>query len=95
MSALQYLGQIIKKTEVDIPQSNLNGEALASAMRMAFAIAGGIAVIMITLAAFKYVISMGDPQATAKAKNGIMYSVLGLLISLVGVGIVTFVLGKI
>lgn len=53
-----------------------------------------IAVIMIVIAAYYYTISQGDAGRLAKAKNTIIYSLVGLVVALLAFAIVNFVLTK-
>jgi multisubunit Na+/H+ antiporter MnhB subunit len=59
-----------------------------------FGLAGAIALVSITLGALNYVLSQGDSSKLAKAKDTIMYSVIGLIVCLAAFSIVTFVIGK-
>lgn len=56
---------------------------------------GIIAVIMIIYGGIQYVTSVGNPQATSKAKSTIIYSVVGLLIVIFAAAIVNVVVGAI
>lgn len=88
---LRILAQVeIKKSELNIPQGDLTDVSVRSGMRLAFGLAGGIALIIVTLAGFKYVLSQGNPQETAKAKDTILYALVGLVIMVLAYGIVTF-----
>jgi hypothetical protein len=60
-----------------------------------FGILGAVAVLMIVVAGFRYIVSAGDAQATAKAKNGIIYACVGLGVSIAAEVIVQFVVGRI
>jgi type IV secretory pathway VirB2 component (pilin) len=60
-----------------------------------FATVASIAVLMIVIAGFRYIVAHGDPNATAQAKNTILYAIIGLLVSLAAFSIVTFVVGRI
>jgi hypothetical protein len=53
-----------------------------------------VAFLFVILGGFKYVVSGGDPQSTAKAKNTIIYAAVGLIITLVASLIVNFVFGN-
>jgi type IV secretory pathway VirB2 component (pilin) len=57
-------------------------------------LAGMIAVIMIIIAGIRYVTSNGDPQTASKAKNTIIYAVIGLVITILAYAIVNFVLSQ-
>lgn len=52
---------------------------------------GGIAVIMIIVGGYQYVTSQGDSGAVAKAKNTILYAVIGLIVAILASVIVQFV----
>ncbi len=57
-------------------------------------LAGMIAVIMIIVAGLRYVTSNGDPQTASKAKNTIIYAIIGLVIAILSYAIVNFVLSQ-
>lgn len=80
----------VSQQEIDIPQASLTDVSVKNAMRLAFGLAGGIALIVITLAGLKYVLSQGNPQETANAKNTILYALIGLVVSALAYSIVTF-----
>jgi hypothetical protein len=51
-------------------------------------------VIMIIVAGLRYVTSNGDPQTASKAKNTIIYAIIGLVIAILSYAIVNFVLSQ-
>jgi len=55
-------------------------------------ITGALSVVMLIVGGIFYVISSGDAGKVAKAKNTVMYSIVGLVISLVALAIVNWVL---
>ena len=79
---------------LSIPDPDLSESNLQNAIGFFFIIAGIIAVIMIFIGGYQYVISLGDPQKTKKAKDTILYAVIGLGIAIAGSAIVNFVLGS-
>ncbi len=58
-------------------------------------IVGAIAVIMIIVGGFRYVISSGNDQAVSGAKNTIIFALVGLVIVALAQFIVHFVIGNI
>ena len=78
-----------------LPNVSASSSQITSVLGVVFAIAGAIALLMITISGFRYVISKGDPQAVAKAKDGIIYALVGLLVCILAEAIVQFVIGKI
>lgn len=57
-------------------------------------ILGAISVVIIIIAGIMYTVSGGDAAAVTKAKNTIMYAVVGLVVALLAYAIVNFVLDR-
>lgn len=55
---------------------------------------GLIAVIMIIVGGFKFIISGGDPNATKSARNTIIYALVGVAVAALAQLMVRFVLNK-
>jgi hypothetical protein len=55
-------------------------------------VVGLIAVIMIIIGGIFYAISAGDPGKVKKAKDTIMYGIIGLIVALLAFAIINFVL---
>lgn len=62
-------------------------------INIALYVLGIIAVIMIIIGAFRYVLSGGDAGAVTAAKNTIFYAVIGLVVAILSFVIVNFVIG--
>ena len=54
---------------------------------------GIVSVIMLVIGGFKYVTSNGDSNAIQSAKNTILYSIIGIVVAILGQTIVRFVVG--
>ncbi len=61
-------------------------------LSVVFALVGIIAVIMVVIGGVNYMTSQGDPEKIKKAKNTIMFGIIGLVIALLAFAIVSFVL---
>lgn len=90
--------QLIDGSDVNVPNKGLspgNSQALSgtikTVMSIVFGTLGAIAVLIIVIAALQYVISAGDPQRINKAKNTIIYAVIGLIVAVLSYAIVEFV----
>jgi len=95
MTPLIRLAQVkVSQSELDIPQTSLSSGGLHSALQIVFAIAGGVALLIIIVAGLRFVLSQGDPQNVSKARNTIIYAVIGLIICIAAFSIVTFVLDR-
>ena len=56
-------------------------------------IVGIVAVIMIVVGGFRYIISGGDASQVQAAKNTILYALVGVIIAILAYAIVNFVMG--
>ena len=70
---------------------DLNG-MIRIILNVVFGVVGIVAVIMIILGGVNYTTSQGDSQKVQKAKNTIMYGIIGLIIVLLAFAIVNFIL---
>lgn len=82
----------LSKGDINIPQNSLGDDAIKNGLQIFFQIAGAVAMLIIAIGAFKYVISRGDPNSIKNAKETIIYAAVGLIITITGYGIVTFVI---
>ena len=76
---------------------NTNGlpNAIVSIIDAVILVSGLVAVAFIIVGGVNYMTSAGDASKTQKAKNTIMYSVIGLIICALAFVIVNFVIGTI
>lgn len=93
---LQYFAaNLVNKTELtNVPQGDLTGGSVQAGLQIVFGVAGGIALLIGAIAALKYVMSQGNPQETTKAKNTLMYAIIGLAITILSYSIIFFVLDR-
>lgn len=66
-----------------------------SIINVILSVIGIITVVVIILGGIQYVTSAGDPAKTKKAKDTILYGIIGLIIALLAFAIVNFVLGNV
>ena len=64
-------------------------------INVALGVIGLIAVVMIIMGGVQYTTSSGDAAKVKKAKDTIMYGIIGLVVALLAFAIVNFVLGNI
>ncbi len=57
-------------------------------------VVGTIAVLFIIIGGFQYITSAGNPDAIEKAKNTILYAVIGIIIALLAYAIVKYIVGE-
>ena len=95
-AASRYTGSNAEGTNgVDNGQGLNLMEVLNLIINVALGVIGFIAVVMIIVGGVQYTTSAGDAAKVTKAKNTIMYGVVGLVIALLAFAIVNFVLNNI
>jgi len=80
---------------VPLPNNPLTALTLQNALKTVFIIAGIVAVLMVAIGGFHYATSQGNPESTAKAKNTILYAVIGLVLCIMAFAIVNFTMSKV
>lgn len=64
---------------------------LSNGLNIFYFVAGIASVIVIIIAGYMYATSAGNPQTTSKAKNAILYSVIGLVVIIFAFAITHFI----
>lgn len=84
---------LISQKGAGIPDaSNFSLKAILNAV---YFWAGAVAVIIIVIAGFMYVLSSNDSSQISKAKNAILSAVIGLIVILLAFGITNIVIGAV
>lgn len=78
-----------------LPKRQVNDSLIRTILSLVFTVTGALSVMMIVIGGIKYASSQGDPQAVSKAKNTIIYAVVGVVVSIFSLTIVGFVLGRV
>lgn len=90
-----YIFSQLHSNEVTIPQTELKSDDLQNALRFIFGFAGAMAVVAVTYGGFKYVMSRGNADATNKARDTIVFALIGLIIAITSFGIISFVMDNV
>lgn len=95
--AVNYIGNQLGGTSTTngLPTIVADSSTLGTVLNIVIGLIGAISVIMVIFGGFKYVTSRGEGQATAQAKDTIMYALIGLAITAVAGTLVNFVLIKV
>ena|SRR6056297_1471586 len=90
---LSQLSQVtIDPGELDaLPQTTATDDSVATILELAFTLIGSIAFLVIVIAGLRFVLSRGNADSAAKARNTIIYAVVGLVIAVLAFSIVRFV----
>ncbi len=84
--------QLINENDINnVPKTALGENIITNALQMVFGIFAGVAVLIIAIAAFRIIISRGNPQDVSRSRDAIIYAAIGLAVSMMAFTIVTFV----
>lgn len=88
--------QVLSDQDIpNVPKGGLGSTQISSALQMVFAIFAAVAVLVIAISAFRIVISRGNPQDVSRARDSIIFAIIGLVISMAAFSIVTFVVERV
>ena len=82
------------QTYTDNGLFGVNG-ILNKAANFLLVIVGIAGVFMVIIGGVQYALSSGDPQKINKAKDMIIYAIVGLIVALVAKGVIAFVINKV
>ena len=89
------LGYITTKiSPSNLPNPDVNN-SLSTLLSVALATLGALSILFITISGLRYILSDGDPQKMSKAKDALIYSLVGLAIAIAAESIVVFVVGRV
>lgn len=75
-----------------LPHVQANNQTITTVLGVVFAVTAAIALLIIVIAGFRFVIAGGDSEDMARARMTIIYALVGLLVSMAAYSIVTFVI---
>jgi len=67
---------------------------LTNIINLLFWVAGIVSVIFIIVGGIMYIVSAGNENSIIKAKNTILWAVIGLIISIASIGITNFIVDR-
>ena len=80
--------------QTDLPQVTAEHTQLHDILQIVIGIVAAVSVLFIVVSGLRFVLSAGDPQETAKARNTIVYALVGLVVAVAAEAIVTFVVDR-
>ena len=75
--------------------SNTLQDYITIVINVLLGLIGVVAVIMLIIGGFRYVLSQGDEKATKGAKDTILFAIIGIVVAILAFAIVNFVIGAI
>lgn len=90
----QYVQVDGQSYQTNLPTVSATQSNITVALQLVFGLLGTIAIIYLLYQAIKFTTSQGDPQTISKARQGIIFALVGLAIAVSAEVIVTFVIGQ-
>lgn len=78
----------------DLPQTPATTDTFQNILLILFGVIAALAVLFIVVSGLRYVVSDGSPEKAARARDGIIYALVGLAIAATAEGLVAFVTNK-
>jgi len=96
-SFLNYLAATDSSNVTDpLPRASFGTSSpISTILYLVFGILGAVSLIVIILAGVRLIMSTGDPQKVAQARETIIYAAVGMATAISAATILSFVLGKV
>lgn len=78
----------------NLPQVAAGSGQVTNVLKIVFAVAAGVALISLMIAALNYVTAFSDQDKIARSRRNIIYALLGLVIALSAEAIVLTIVGQ-
>ena len=82
---------VIDTSHLPNTKSSPNNGTVTTILNIVFAMSASIAVLIIVIGGFRYILARGDPSAVAGARNTVLYALVGLIVVMAAYSIVVFV----
>ena len=83
----------IDPSKTGVPAVDINAKTLDVALTATFIVVGAIGVLFLVIGAIRYQIANGDQGQLSRAKDTILYAIVGIILTLLAFGIVRVILG--
>lgn len=93
IDTLRYYAALLEASDANIPALSAD-QVLQNGLNLAYFAAGVIAIITIIVGGIMYATSGGDSGAVTRAKNLILFSIVGVVVILSAFAITNFVIGR-
>ena len=90
---LYQLAALINSSDIGFNGPKSDAGLVRNILMPVYFWASALAVIVIIVAGFLYVLSNGNPQQVTRARNAIIAALVGLVVVLLAFGITTIVIG--
>lgn len=96
--ALNFIDTFAQNVKVNIsplPKTPATAAELKTILTVVLTVAAAIAVLVIVIGGFRFILSRGDPNGTAQARNAMIYGAIGLMVVATAGSIVAIVISAV
>ena len=94
MTLFNVFAALLKPGDIQNAPTQSANDFLVAGLNLTYFVAGVVAVIVIIIAGIMFVTNGGDPESVKKARNMILYSVIGLVVILIAFSATWFFIGR-
>jgi hypothetical protein len=87
-----FLLSSIPAADVKIPKVAANDAQLQNILSSAFLVIGAITILFIIIGGIRYIVAAGDPGSITRAKDTILYAIIGLVLTTIAFAITQLVI---
>ena len=88
------MDSLFTKPEIPNPVGTVDpGMLLSNVVNAALLFAGAVTVLFLIVGGFRYIVSMGNAEGVEKARQTVVYAILGMLIIFLAYAAVAYLLG--
>lgn len=95
-TSLKSMAQLLgSPSDLGIPNNQVSNGTVDNIVNLVFMIGGVVAVLVVIVSGIQYSLSLGEPAKAGKAKDAIIYSVVGLVLLSLAFAITKLIIGRI
>lgn len=76
-----------------LPHVAADQNTLGKFLTILFVTLAAVAILFVVIGGFRYITSQGNPEQVGKAKNTILYAIVGLIVCIIAQAVVSLVVG--
>ncbi len=88
-----FAAPVIDTSGSGIPTKSADS-VLSNALDIVWFVMGFVAVVVIVISGYQFLTSNGDPAKAAKARQTLLYAIIGLVVAISAFAITKFVIGR-
>lgn len=90
-----FLYNFAQIVDVNLPHATAGDNKMKLILNIFFGILGALSVLVIVFAGIQFIVSAGNPEKVAKARNTIYFALIGLVVAVFAGVLVNFVIDRV